>query len=175
MTIQRFNSLKVRLRRGVFWYYLDPNNEKMNIFEENPFICKRMGRKENNGYLFKVYYFKNRITVEIFHVLTDGSGGTELLKAICYNYLVLKGYDIDSENLILTDVESTYEEFQDSYLKNYDHRIKSAPRDIKALKLKGTLYEDSWLSLIVGIADLEKLKRLQNLIMQLLRNFYVLV
>lgn len=157
-TIDRFNSLKVKLKRGVFWYYLDPNNEKMDVFEEDPYMCRRITRKENRGYLFRVLYFKNRITVEIFHSLTDGTGGTELLKAICYNYLVLKGYELDSENLILTDVESTYEEFQDSYLKNYDSRIKSAPRDVKALKLKGTLYDDSWLSLIVGSADLSKTK-----------------
>ena len=157
-TIDRFKSLKVKLKKGVFWFYFDDNNEKMNIFEEDPFICKRINRKENKGYLFRVFYYKNRITVEIFHALTDGAGGLELLKAICYNYLVLKGYDLDSENLILTDVESTYEEFQDSYLKNYDNRVKSAPRDVRALKLKGTLYEDSWLSLIVGSADLEKTK-----------------
>lgn len=162
LTIDRFKSLKVKLKKGVFWFYLDANNEKMNIFEENPIICKRINRKENNGYLFRVLYFKNRITVEIFHSLTDGTGGLELLKAICYNYLVLKGYELESENIILTDVESTYEEFQDSYLKNYDNRIKSAPRDVKAMKLKGTLYEDSWLSLIVGNTNLEQTKRVSK-------------
>ena len=66
---------------------MDSNNEKMHIFEENPFICKRINRKENNGYLFKVLYFKNRITVEIFHSLTDGTGGLELLKAISQKHL----------------------------------------------------------------------------------------
>lgn len=159
VTIERFKSLKVKLKRGLFWYYLDPNHEEIKVFKENPFICKAINRKENNGYLFKVYYYRNRVTVEIFHTLTDGTGGMELLKAICFNYLVLKGYDLDSENLILTDVESTYEEFQDSYLKNYDTNVKSAPRDVKALKLKGTLYDDSWLSLIIGNCDLEKTKQ----------------
>lgn len=155
-TIDRFKSFKVRLKRGVFWFYFDINNEKINVFEESPFICQNINKKENNGYLFKVFYYKNRITVEMFHALTDGSGCLELLKAICYNYLVQKGYKLDSENLILTDVETTYEEFQDSYLKNYDTRIKSAKRDVKALKMKGTFYDDSWVSLIIGILDLEK-------------------
>lgn len=159
ITIDRFKSLKVKLKRGFFWYYLDPNNEEVKVFPENPYICRAIHRKENNGYLFKVFYFKNRITVEIFHSLTDGTGGLELLKAICFNYLVLKGYQLDSENLILTDIESTYEEFQDSYLKNYDSKVKSTPRDVKALKMKGTLYDDSWLSLIVGNVDLEQTKK----------------
>lgn len=158
MTIDRFKSLKVKLKRGLFWYYLDSNEEVMEVSEESPFICKRITRKENKGYLFRVVYFRNRITVEIFHSLTDGTGGLELLKAICYNYLVLRGYELDSENLILTEVETTYEELQDSYLKNYDNKVKSAPRDVKAVKLKGTLYEDSWLSLIVGNCDLNKVK-----------------
>jgi len=148
----------VKLKRGLFWYYLDPNKEKVKVLKESPYICKAINRKENNGYLFRVYYFRNRITLEIFHSLTDGTGGMEFLKALCYNYLLLKGYKLDSENLILTDIESTYEEVQDSYLKNYSKKVKSTPRDVKALKIKGTKYADSWISLIIGNVDLAKTK-----------------
>lgn len=154
----RFKSLKVKLKRGLFWYYLDINNEKVIVREEDPNVCKSISKKDNNGHLFVVYYFKNRITLEIFHSLTDGTGGLELLKAITFTYLKLKGYDVESENLILSEIESTYEETQDSYLKNYDQKVKGAPRDVKALKFKGTEYGDYWVSLITGILDLEKTK-----------------
>ena len=46
-----------------------------------------------------------------------------------YNYLVTKGHQIDSENLILTDIENISEEYQDSFLKNYDKRYKSKRRE----------------------------------------------
>lgn len=158
ITIERFKPFKVKLKKGIFWYYLEENSDKVQVLEESPFISQKIRKKDNNGYMFRVYYFNNRITVELFHSLTDGTGGLEFLKAIVFNYLVLKGHKLDSENLILTDIETTYEEIQDSYVKNFDKRIKSAARDGKALKIKGTYYEDSWISLISGTLDLEKIK-----------------
>lgn len=158
ITLPRFMPLKVKLKRGLFWYYLEENKEKLTVFEENPFICERFKRKENNGYLFKVSYYKKRITIEVFHSLTDGSGALELLKAIVYNYLILKGHNIPSDNIILTEIESTYEEFQDSFVKNYDKRLRLGSRGPKALQIKGNLYDRNWISLIVGNVYVDNIK-----------------
>src|SRR5690554_4580423 len=56
-TINRFHSMKVKLKKGFFWYYFEPNSEKTIIHKESPYICSKFNVKENNGYLFKVSYF----------------------------------------------------------------------------------------------------------------------
>jgi NRPS condensation-like uncharacterized protein len=157
-TIDRFPSLKVRLKRGLFWYYLEGNDAKAIVYPESSHICQRLRRKANNGYLFRVSYFASRINLEVFHSLTDGTGALEMLKALVYNYLLLTGKKINSENLILTDVEKVYEEYQDSFVKNYDSSLRNNKRDRKALQFRGTYYEDHYLSLVTGSVDVSALK-----------------
>jgi NRPS condensation-like uncharacterized protein len=161
-TLHRFPSLKVRMKRGLFWYYLEENDAQVYVYEETPFMTSRLKRKANNGYMFKVFYFDHRISLEMFHSLTDGSGAMEFLKAIVYNYLVLKGYSIDSEDMILTDLESFDEEAQDSFLKNYDNRLPKNPREKKAVQIEGTPYQDNWRSLIIGKLDIGELKEVAH-------------
>jgi len=162
VTINRFLPMKVKLKKGIFWYYFDLNREKPFIVEESPYLLQRFNRRGNNGYLFKIMYYQKRISLEIFHSLTDGTGALEFLKAVVFNYLLLKGYNLDSENLILTDVENVHEELQDSFVKNYDKRIKLIPREEKALQIKGNLYEEHWLSLIIGTIDVDQIKKVAH-------------
>lgn len=39
--------------------------------------------------MFRVTYYKNRINLEVFHVLTDGMGGINFLRELTYQYLRL--------------------------------------------------------------------------------------
>ena len=57
--------------------------------------CKSINFRKNNGFLFKSYYFNNKINLDIFHVLTDGMGATIFLKEY-YNYLNIK-YNLKTE------------------------------------------------------------------------------
>ncbi|MEG1180938.1 MAG: hypothetical protein RSD39_02785, partial [Oscillospiraceae bacterium] len=89
-TLCRFPSFSVRLRRGLFWYYLE-HNEGIPAVEEdvcNP--CVRMRFKENNDFLFRVRYYQNRIAVEIFHVIADGTGGLCFLQTLVAEYIRLR-------------------------------------------------------------------------------------
>ena len=42
--------------------------------------------------MFRVSYYKNRINLEVFHVLTDGMGGINFLRELTYQYLRLDVY-----------------------------------------------------------------------------------
>lgn len=163
ITITRFPSLKVRLKRGLFWYYLEENNAEAIVYPESSHICQRLRRKDNNGYLFKVSYYSSRINLEVFHSLTDGTGALEFLKAIAFNYLLLSGKKVEDENLILTSaIESVYEEAQDSFVKNYKASLKNSKRDPKALQFRGNYYDDLYISLITGEVSVAKLKEVAH-------------
>jgi len=158
-TINRFPSMKVKIKKGLFWYYFEPNNEKPILYEEDPYICSKFNYKENKNYLFKVNYYYKRISIEVFHALTDGAGAMEFLKALVYNYLIMLGNKVDSENLILTDeIENIKEEHQDSFLKNYNLRYKHKTKEKKALQWKGTLYQENWLALVTGELSVSAIK-----------------
>ena len=55
--------------------------------------------REAKGFLFRVSYYHKRIALEIFHALSDGYGGMQFL-SITYNYLLLLGKDIDSNDFV---------------------------------------------------------------------------
>ena len=101
-TLARFPSFALKLKRGMFWYYLEYNEGGPQVKPDGPYPCAPMDFKENGGFMFRVRYHGKRIAVEIFHVLTDGSGGLCFLKTLVAEYLRLKygaGIPRDSEIL----------------------------------------------------------------------------
>ncbi|HAD20370.1 MAG TPA: hypothetical protein DCF42_08245, partial [Lachnospiraceae bacterium] len=51
--------------------------------------CRYINAEANKNYLFRVTYFRRRINLEVFHVLTDGMGAINFLKELLYQYLRL--------------------------------------------------------------------------------------
>lgn len=159
--IPRFSALNVKLRTGVFWYYLEKNNNKPKVFEETPYILSPIKARENGGFLFRFSYYGKRITLEVFHALTDAYGAIQFLKSVVYTYLTLQGKEIDPKGIV-SNLEEREEELQDSFLKNYDGRLKTNYKDPKAVLFKGTSYEDNWLSLICASMDVSKIKEISK-------------
>ena len=97
--LEKYQSFKVRMKAGLFWYYLEQNNKKPIIEEEREYPCKYINPRRNGGYLFKVTYFKTKINIDIFHSLTDGNGGATFFREIVYTYLEMcHGDELKSEN-----------------------------------------------------------------------------
>jgi NRPS condensation-like uncharacterized protein len=160
LTIKRFPTLNVRLRKGMFWFYFDENNNTPFVREESPYICSYMNPKNNNGFLFTVSCFERRISIEFFHSLTDGSGGMEFLKAVVYQYLLLKGNKITNTGEVLSDeMEILTEEAQDSFNYNYDPNVKINRKEIKSFRINGTEYLEHWTGNIEANIAVESIKK----------------
>lgn len=161
--IKRFPSFNVRIRKGLFWYYFEENHKLPFIQEEDPFIGKYLEFKTNNDFLFRTLYYGKRLSLEVFHSITDGTGAMEFLKALMYQYLKLLGNKVSSDGLVITDeIEILKAEEQDSFLKNYDKSVKVNRKETKAYHLKGTNYDEYWQGIIHGIIDIDDLKRLSK-------------
>lgn len=156
----RFPSFYVRLRRGLFWYYYETNEKQPLVKPESPFIGDKIDVNANNGYGFTFFYYQNRISLEVFHSLTDGSGAIIFLKAVVYRYLELIGYVMQNDGTVPLALEP-YDliEIEDSYLKNY-HPIKGdkikVPNAHK-IKLKRYRYGSG---IILGKVKTDKLLQL---------------
>lgn len=119
VTLRRFPSIGVRLRKGVFWYYLEQLSESPRIREEKSYPLTRMSFKETRQCAFRVLVYHNRIAVEIFHSLTDGNGAMVFLKSLVAEYLQQKyGVYIPAVDGVLGRVEEpSEEELEDSFQK----------------------------------------------------------
>lgn len=149
-TLKRFEVFNIEMKNGLFWNYFSENNNYYYSEKENAIISKYFKFSENNGFLFKVYYFNNKISLETFHSLSDGTGALEFLKAIVYEYLTLMGEVINHENLILTKKPSSNRENYDPFLNNYNPKYKKKLKEEKAYHLKGETFKNNF-SLVIKI------------------------
>ena len=156
VTVKRFPSIAVRLRRGAFWYYLEEIASPPNIKSEAAYPTARMSFKDVRKCAFRVVCHKNRLAVEFYHALTDGSGGLVFLKTLLAEYLTQKyGLAIPFEKGVLDRNEKPKKsELEDSFLKN-DGPVSSSRKEATAYSLGGTLESDGYLNLVTGILDVE--------------------
>ena len=93
-TIKRFPYFATTLKKGFFWHYLDGVTSRFRVKRERRLPCSKINVSRNGVASFRVRYYKNRISIEFFHILTDGSGGLMFLKTLVGEYLRLLGEDI---------------------------------------------------------------------------------
>ena len=90
-TIKRFPAFATTLKKGIFWHYLDTTKRRFVIYEENDAPCQPLKVGRSGSQSFRVIYYQNRISIEFFHVLTDGVGGMIFLKSLLAEYVRLTG------------------------------------------------------------------------------------
>lgn len=160
-TMPRFPTLAVKMKRGLFWYFFDANHETPVVTLEKAPPCRAVEADENNGFLFRVSYFKRRISLEVFHALTDGTGAMVFLKTLAAQYLTLSGYGLFSDEGVLDcDAYPSISETEDSFGKYYDHRIKSKWKEEKAYHVRGTRVSPEQLGIVHGIIPTESFRKL---------------
>lgn len=153
-TISRFPTMAVKLKTGVFWAYLYENTNPLVVQAEATYPCMPiMGDKETNEYLFKIMYFKRRISLECFHAITDGTGAMEFLKSLVYQYLLLMGKDVRDDGLILLpEGVPQKEEEEDGCLKYHDEHARTSKVEMrKARAIQGTLLKNRGTHVVHGV------------------------
>ncbi len=139
-TIKRFPSFATTLKKGVFWHYLDTTKRRFVISKENDIPCRSLKIGRSGSQSFRVIYYKNRISVEFFHVLTDGVGGMEFLKVLVSEYVRLLGANIDELGSIW-DVNATpeIEETTNEFSKTAHSEESSGLINKRVLQMNGKL------------------------------------
>lgn len=147
-TIPRFPSIAAKLSEGLFWYHLIPVNEPPAIMAEYSYPLAHMTKKEMKTCAFRVIVYRKRIALEIFHSLTDGTGGLIFLKSLVAEYLELKHeIEIPCEFGVYSRKEHPkHYEIEDSFIKNAAP-VKETRKDTTAWKIDGTPEEDGFLNI----------------------------
>lgn len=160
--LKRFPSFKVRLKKGVFWYYLEENKKPYIISALDPNLIAPIDEFENNNYLFKISIYKNSVFLSVFHSLTDANGAMEFLKTIIYYYLIASGCNIKRDRGITPiEVAVSNKEVEDNFLTYSKFKNKVKPeKERPAYKISGTPFNYDGCGVIIGKVNLEELKEL---------------
>ena len=156
IVLKNLPSFKVKLKKGVFWYYFEDNAKEIIIEEEKNYPCKYIDPNTNNDYLFKVTYWGNKINLDIFHSLTDGNSGIIFLREIVYTYIEIAHKEEFDKKLRIERRLSNNTD--DEYLKNYDKKSKGGRGGKKAYILKGKQLPLAAIGVIHVNINLEELK-----------------
>ena len=159
VTVRRFPSIAVRLRRGVFWYYLEQIPKAPPVEEEKSYPLVHTPFDDVRKCAFRVLVYHSRIAVEFFHAVTDGTGGLIFLKTLVAEYLCQKyGVSIPAECGVLGRLEDPdEEELEDSYLR-YAGDICASRKEQTAYHLSGTPEPDGFLNLTTMILSVDAVK-----------------
>lgn len=154
VTIRRFPSIAVRLRKGIFWFYLERIPESPSISEERGSPLVHMPYAAIRECAFRIIVYKNRVAVELFHALTDGTGGLIFLKTLLAEYLARKyGVSVPNTDGVLGRLEDpSPAELEDSFLSNAAP-VTASRREATAYKLTGTPEADGFVHLTTFILD----------------------
>ncbi len=154
-----FDVFRVRIRYGVFWYYFETNQKPApRVKKEYRYPCQFISPNRNRNYLFRVNYYKNRINLEVFHVLTDGMGGITFLRELTYQYLRLSHPEL-REKLGDGLCSDTSLNREDSYLKNYRKSHKKGYKTARAFQVKGEKLRPLELGVMHGYMSIRELKQ----------------
>ena len=155
----RFPSVIVRLRRSTFWYYLEELDRPPRVREDSAEPLVPMTRADVQRCAIRVLYYRNRMAVEFFHAVTDGTGGMVFVKTLAAEYVRERyGVQIPAACGIKDLADAPTEgELQDSFQQNAGP--VAAPRDDHDVyRPKGSLEPDRFRHVSLGILDSAQLK-----------------
>ena len=159
VTARRFPSIAVRLRRGVFWYYLEEIPKTPSIQPEKSCPLAHAPFHEVRQCAFRVLVYKNRVAVEFFHALTDGTGALVFVKTLLAEYLSEKyGLSVPAEKGVLGRLEEpSPEELEDSFA-HYAGDVTASRAESTAYHLSGTPERDGYKNLVTMMIPAERLR-----------------
>ena len=159
-TMPRFPTFGVRIKRGAFWYYFEPNRAPGPFVKEdisNP--CQPVRFREDNGWLVRFYVYEKRISLEVFHAVSDGAGALVFFKTLLAVYLRELGYDIPNTHGILDVNEPPRpEEREDAYGRYATVRPQREKRGKRAYPNNGTAEPFYTFNVTIGFCPVSALK-----------------
>jgi len=159
ITIEKFPLYKSVLRRGVFWFYFETSDIRPIVEEEINPVCAPIYRKYERNLLFRVFYYKKRINLEVYHALSDGTGALWFMKTLVYHYLLIKHKDeLEGKVEELNYNASISEKMDDSFIRHYpgwDFKKqftlnKKKDKPVRAYHIKGSRNEENRVKVIEG-------------------------
>ncbi|MDM8160655.1 hypothetical protein QUH73_12585 [Labilibaculum sp. K2S] len=155
---KRFPYFKVSLRKGFFWYYLEQIDDPVKVTSDKGLLCQAFDRKDSNKHLFRILVRNNEICVEFSHILTDGSGLLQFMKAILIYYFNEKGMIPKEQIDPFYTSKASPEEFEDAYNRYFKEKIPHVIHQPKAFHLPFDLNSKPRFDVLLAMISTKELK-----------------
>ena len=155
----RFPHFNVCLRKGMFWYYFQALGFYPTVQQEAFFPCRIMDFSPNK-HIFRVLYYKNKISFEAFHALTDGFGTLVFMVNLIAAYYNLIGVPISlSDYVIDYNDKPALTELEDPFARIADKSITRSRKESRRRRIYGTPLEHGKLHVTIGELSLANIKQ----------------
>lgn len=156
----RFPYFLVHLKRGFFWYYLQPVPFLPKLEYDFGSPNTGISLKERNKFLFRVRLIENRLACEFSHILTDGTGAMIFLKTLLKAYFeeldIKSGFDGSSVKL---EEGPSREEYEDAYQRFLKKDLPKVKRPVQAYHINSPLLAKGQYRVICGKLSVEELSK----------------
>ncbi|MEI6580112.1 MAG: hypothetical protein WCN92_11730 [Eubacteriales bacterium] len=158
-TLVRFPCFDIRMRRGFFWYYFEKNNRPAPpVLPDIQNPCHRIRWHENKNFLFRVYYYESRISLDFYHALSDAYGASRFLLTIVAQYLRLSGFDISvGDGVLDIDEKASPAELEDSFMRFGSSKAKPKKRDRYVYHARGKKMPAHTMNITTGYMPVDKI------------------
>lgn len=133
----RFPTARCRLRPGPFWWYLSPVEAPPEVHPVAP--LKAFDFRKYGNHIYRVCAQGKDLVLDVFHALTDGSGGKTFILSLAAEYCRLR-YGITPEYggaILNPDEPFTEDEIEDSFMTVFGGRKGELEKDVKAYHIDG--------------------------------------
>lgn len=156
----RFPGFGMRIRRGMFWYYFEPNTAP------GPFLkpdvsdpCQPVRFHEDDGWLVRFYYYRSRISFEAFHAVADGAGAIIFFRTLLAEYLRQTGVDVPpGEGVLDLEQPPKPEEIEDAYVRYTGPAARGLPLVKHAYTNKGQAEDFYTFHVTMGFVPVDRLR-----------------
>ena len=156
-TEERFPYFKVCLKKGFFWYYLEHSDSPTLVEVDKGMPCSAFKKRDN--LLFRILAYKNQISIEISHIMTDGYGVSRFLNFLLIHYFKEMGVLQPGEYNALPDLKMDKEEFEDAYNRYFKENIPTVIHQPKAFHLPFPLQQKPRFDVLIAILSIDDLKK----------------
>ncbi len=167
LTLRSFPMYRFVLRRGFFWYYFESSDIYPKVELESTSPCSPIYIRGGKNLLFRIFYYKKRISLEAFHALSDGVGAIWFLETLIFHYMkILHKEELGEEIPSFEYGASISQKMADSFWKNYTPKIQSAhlkkEENKSAYKIRGKKLDENRMRVIEGALSVEALLKLSR-------------
>ncbi|MFI3229113.1 MAG: hypothetical protein R3Y23_02980 [Bacillota bacterium] len=159
--MDRFPTYNVTLKKGMFWFYLQQLDRTPTVTFDQNSPCMPFNLS-SGGHLVRITHYRYRIAIEMFHALSDGTGGLIFLNSIVARYLELKNINITYGNSLALNHRDkpTENEVEDTFLRVADLKECSTRSGRRCFYIKGTKEEKGSSNVVSFVMDEKQLKEI---------------
>ncbi|WP_044262578.1 hypothetical protein [Saccharicrinis fermentans] len=155
---KRFPYYQVSLHHGIFWYYLEETKRPFTLAPDTGLPCQAFNKHDTNAHLLRILVYKNRLSIECSHILTDGYGASQFLIWILDTYHSLKHSDTIDKTKLGLDKQLLEAETEDAYSRYFKDNIPFAARLSKSFHLPYKLNKKPRFDVLVAILNMQEIK-----------------